>query len=74
MAKNQTYKAFTMRPTHILDLNGELLDSAPVMAPLRFKVFQPMPLMLPVMTRNLRLAWLRRVVSSLRRLVAAQVL
>ena len=32
MAKNQTYRAFTARPTHILDLNGELLDSAPVLA------------------------------------------
>ena len=31
MAKNQTYKAFTARPSHVLDLNGELLDSAPVL-------------------------------------------
>ena len=28
MAKNQTYKAFTVRPTHVSDLNGVLLDSA----------------------------------------------
>ena len=26
MAKNQTYKAFTARPTHVMDLNGVLLD------------------------------------------------
>lgn len=30
MAKNQTYRAFAARPTHVLDLSGELLDSAPV--------------------------------------------
>lgn len=34
MAKNQTYKAFTARPSHVLDLNGELLDSAPVLVQL----------------------------------------
>ena len=34
MAKNQTYKAFVARPTHILDLNGELLDGAHVLASL----------------------------------------
>ena len=38
MAKNQTYKAFTARPSHILDLNGELLDSAPVLAALASEV------------------------------------
>ena len=32
MARNRTYRAFVARPTHILDLDGELLDSAPVMA------------------------------------------
>ena len=31
MAKNQTYRAFAARPTHILDLDGELLEVAPVM-------------------------------------------
>lgn len=31
MAKNQTYRAFTAHPSHVLDLNGELLDSAPVL-------------------------------------------
>lgn len=31
LVKNQTYKAFMTSPTHILDLNGELLDSAPVL-------------------------------------------
>ena len=34
MARNQTYRAFVARPTHILDLNGELLDSAPIMSQL----------------------------------------
>ena len=38
MAKSQTYKAFTVRPTHILDLNGELLDSTPVMTELASEV------------------------------------
>ena len=38
MAKSQTYKAFTARPTHILDLNGELLDSTPIMAQLTSEV------------------------------------
>lgn len=32
MAKTQTYRAFVARPSHVLDLNGELLDSAPVLA------------------------------------------
>ena len=34
LGKNQTYRAFVARPTHILDLSGELLDSAPVSASL----------------------------------------
>ena len=38
MAKNQTYKAFTARPTHALDLNGELLDGASVLASLASEV------------------------------------
>ena len=38
MAKNRTYRAFAARPTHILDLNGELLDSAPVLASLASEV------------------------------------
>ena len=38
MAKNQTYKAFVARPTHILDLNGELLDGAHVLASLASEV------------------------------------
>ena len=32
MAKNQTYRAFPVRPTHILNLDGELLDSASIMS------------------------------------------
>lgn len=34
LTKNQTYRAFTACPSHVLDLNGELLDSAPVMSQL----------------------------------------
>lgn len=32
MAKNQTYKAFIACPTHVLDLNGELLDNMSIMS------------------------------------------
>ena len=38
MAKNQTYRAFTARPSHVLDLNGEILDSAPVLVGLASEV------------------------------------
>ena len=38
MVRNQIYRAFVARPTHILDLNGELLDSMPVMAQLASEV------------------------------------
>ena len=38
MARSQTYRAFVARPTHILDLNGELLDSMPVMVQLASEV------------------------------------
>ena len=38
MAKNQTYRAFVARPSHILDLNGELLDGAHVLASLASEV------------------------------------
>ena len=38
MAKNQTYRAFAARPSHILDLNGEILDGAPVLASLTSEV------------------------------------
>ena len=38
MAKGQTYRAFVVRPSHILDLNGELLDSASVMSLLASEV------------------------------------
>ena len=31
MAKNQAYRAFVARPTHVLGLDGELLDGAPVL-------------------------------------------
>ena len=37
MAKNQTYKAFTARPSHVLDLNGELLDGS-ILASLAYEV------------------------------------
>lgn len=38
MAKNHTYRAFVARPSHVLDLNGELLDSALVLAGLASEV------------------------------------
>ena len=38
MAKSQTYRAFVACPTYILDLNGEVLDSAPIMAQLTTEV------------------------------------
>ena len=38
MAKNLTYRAFVARPSHVLDLNGELLDGAPVLASLASEV------------------------------------
>lgn len=38
MAKKQTYKAFTVRPSHVLDLNGVLLDSAPLISQLAVEV------------------------------------
>lgn len=38
LARNQTYRAFVARPTHILDLNGELLDSVSVMSQLATEV------------------------------------
>ena len=37
-AKNQTYRAFVARPTHVLGLDGELLDGAPVLASLASEV------------------------------------
>ena len=38
LAKNQTYRAFVARPTNVLDLSGELLDSARVLASLASEV------------------------------------
>ena len=38
MAKNQTYRAFTVHPSQILDLNGELLDSAHILYQLASEV------------------------------------
>ena len=38
MAKNQTYKAFTVRPSHVMDLNGVLLDTTLLMAELAAEV------------------------------------
>lgn len=38
LAKKQTYRAFTARPSHILDLNGELLDGARVLVSLASEV------------------------------------
>ena len=38
MAKNQTYRAFTVRPSRVLNLNGELLDSARILYQLASEV------------------------------------
>lgn len=38
MANNQTYRAFVARPSHVLDLDGELLDNTRVLADLAFEV------------------------------------
>ena len=38
LAKNKTYRAFTARPSHVLGLNGEALDSAPVLTQLASEV------------------------------------
>ena len=38
LAKNQTYRAFVARPSHVLDLNGEILDGAPVLVGLACEV------------------------------------
>jgi IS605 family transposase len=38
LAKNKTYKAFVARPSRILDLNGVLLDSAPVLGKLTSEI------------------------------------
>lgn len=38
MAKNQTHRAFTAHPIYVSDLNGELLDSAPVLTQLASEV------------------------------------
>ena len=38
MARNQTYRAFVARPTHILDLNGKLLEITPIMSQLTSEV------------------------------------
>lgn len=38
MARNQTYKAFTASPSYVMDLNGVLLDSAPVLGQLATEV------------------------------------
>ena len=38
MAKNKTYRAFSARPTHVIGLDGELLDDACVLAGLASEV------------------------------------
>ena len=38
MKKNQTYKAFSVRPSHVMDLNGVLLDSALILSQLATEV------------------------------------
>lgn len=39
LAKNKTYRAFTARPFHVLDLNGELLDSSTVLGKLTSEIW-----------------------------------
>lgn len=38
LAKGRACRAFVARPSHVLDLNGELLDGARVLAPLASEV------------------------------------
>ena len=38
MAKSQTYRAFAARPSHVLDLSGELIDGSSVLASLASEV------------------------------------
>ena len=38
MARGQTYRAFVTRPSHILDLNGELLDGSSVLTELASEI------------------------------------
>ena len=38
MAKNQTYKAFVARPSHVLNMDGELLDSGSILGHLASEV------------------------------------
>ena len=38
LAKNQTYRAFVARPSHVLSLDGELLDCTRVLAVLASEV------------------------------------
>ena len=38
MAKNRIYKAFVAHPSHVLDLNGEVLEAAPIMAQLASEI------------------------------------
>ena len=38
LAKNQAYRAFVARPTHVLGLDGELLDGVPVLSSLASEV------------------------------------
>ena len=38
MAKNRTYKAFIVRPSHVLDLNGEVLEATPIMTELTSEI------------------------------------
>lgn len=75
MAKNQTYKAFSVRPSHVMDLKGALLDSAPLMTELATEV-RNLSAYATFVVRNdtelgTRLALL--VLFSLLRLVVARV-
>lgn len=38
MAKNRTYRAFTARPSHVLNLDGEVLDNTPILVELTSEI------------------------------------
>lgn len=76
MARNQTYKAFTASPSYVMDLNGVLLDSAPVLGQLATEV-RGISTYATFVARNdteLGPFLLRLVLFSLLRLVVVRVL
>ena len=75
MASNQTYKAFTVRPSYVLDLNGVLLDSTPILSQLASEVRGISGYATYVVTTlNCQTSWLWLVLFRQRRLVVVRVL